>query len=135
MVKAHERSVFYELSYSNSFAMSVFQSPGTSLGQQLVDHTLVSQAATATACGTGPAGEEGVAPPEGSLVRKAIDLYYEAMAEPDFDDMVAGIKQLLRWKNENLWGIGTVGMQPKIGVASKQAGATFPRTLPLDGIW
>ena len=55
-------------------------------------------------------------------MRKAIDLYYEAMAEPDFDDMVAGIKQLLRWKNENLWGIGTVGMQPKIGVASNRLG-------------
>ena len=121
VVKAHERSVFYELSYSNSFAMSVFQSPGTSL---VNNWWIIPWYHNSNGYGvwhrTG--GEEGVAPPEGSLVRKAIDLYYEAMAEPDFDDMVAGIKQLLRWKNENLWGIGTVGMQPKIGVASNRLG-------------
>jgi peptide/nickel transport system substrate-binding protein len=115
VIKAHERSVYYELSYSNQFPMCVFQSPGTSLTNNwwIVPYWHNSN-------GYGQwyrsGGKEGVEPPEGSLVRKAFVLYDEARAAETFEEMVEKVKTVLRWGNENLWGIGTLGMQPDVNV-------------------
>ena len=54
------------------------------------------------------------------VYHRAFVLYDEARAAESFEEMVEKVKTVLRWGNENLWGIGTVGMQPHVLVVSNR---------------
>ena len=128
MLKAMERSVFYEMSYNNELPMPVFTSPGTSLGNNWWIFPMYHNS-NGYGVWYRTAGEEGVEPPVGSKVRQAMELYDKAMASPRYEDIVDAVKQILRWSAEELWGIGIVGEIPVIGVVSNNVG-NVPKDAP-----
>ncbi len=119
LLKNMERSVFYQMSYNNELSWPIFTSPGTSLGNNWWMFPMYHNSN-----GYGQwyrsGGKEGVEPPAGSKVRKAMELYDEAMASESMDTVIENIKTILTYGAEELWGIGIVGEVPAIGVVSNK---------------
>ena len=122
LLKPFERSVFYQMSYNNEIPLTLFTSPGTSLGNAWWIFPKGAHNSWAYGRWYATGGAEGIEPPEGGKIRMAMDLYDEALTSANFDDVIAAIKQILRWGNEEIWGIGLLGEIPAIGVVSNNMG-------------
>jgi peptide/nickel transport system substrate-binding protein len=73
-------------------------------------------------------GAQGVEPPEGGPVRRAMELYGQYTTEPDADRRLEIGKELIRLSTEQIWSIGTVGEFPNPAVVSRRMG-NVPETL------
>jgi peptide/nickel transport system substrate-binding protein len=129
LIKPLERSVFYQMSYNNEIPLTVFTSPGTSLGNNWWIFPKGAHNSWAYGRWYATGGKEGIEPPPGSKIRQAMDLYDEAMQSPDMDEIIEAIKQILDWGTEEIWGIGLVGEIPAIGVISNNVG-NVPQDAP-----
>ena len=119
-MKSIERSVYYTMSQNNEFVIQSFTSPGTSLGNNWwMFPRIGTHNSPAYGRWFATEGKEGIEPPAGSKIRMAMDLYREALVSSSLDDVIDATKQILRWANEEIWGISIVGEIPFIGIAKK----------------
>jgi peptide/nickel transport system substrate-binding protein len=130
LLKSIERSVYYTMSQNNEFTIQSFTSPGTSLANNWwVFPQIGTHNSPAWGRWYATSGKEGVEPPAGSKTRMAMDLYREARQATNFDAVVDATKQILRWANEEIWGIGIVGEIPAVGAAKKSL-KNIPKDAP-----
>ena len=126
-VKPLERAVWYQKSAANEFGLVLFTSPGTSFS----NNWWVVPAGAHNHRGYGDwyrsNGAEGEEPPED--MQRIMALFRSLGQATDSDEQVGILREVLRYKVENLWGIGLVGENPTIGIVRNAVG-NVPERLP-----